>query len=123
YLYFTTTAKSNFNFFQNTLYLNDLSKSPIQSPISTAGILSYKYQLVEKIERDSLPTLNKIKVTARNISTSTLDGFIYIQDSTWMVEKIDFTIIKGNLYVYDDFSIVQDFEIRGDTMCVLKNQN
>src|SRR5690554_7917982 len=49
-LYFTTTAKSNFNFFQNTLSLDDLSKSPVQSPISTAGILSYKYQLVEKIE-------------------------------------------------------------------------
>lgn len=122
YLYFTTTAKSDFNFFQNTLYLNDLSKSPIQSPISTAGILSYKYQLVEKIQRDSLPILNKIKITSRSSSISTLEGFIYIQDSTWLVEKIDFTIVKGNLYIYDNFSIVQDFEIYGDTMCVLKNQ-
>ena len=121
-LYFTTTAKSNFNFFQNTLYLNDLSKSPIQSPISTAGILSYKYQLVEKIERDSLPVLNKIKISSRSSSISTLEGFIYIQDSTWLVERIDFTIVKGNLYVYDNFSIVQDFQIFGDTMSVLKNQ-
>ncbi|RYM32364.1 carboxypeptidase-like regulatory domain-containing protein [Brumimicrobium glaciale] len=121
-LYFTTTAKSNFNFFQNTLYLDDLSKSPIQSPISTAGILSYKYQLVEKIERESLPTLNKIQISSRSSSISTLEGFIYIQDSTWLVEKIDFTIVKGNLYIYDNFSIVQDFEILGDTMCVLKNQ-
>ncbi len=121
-LYFTTTAKSNFNFFQNVLYLNDLSKSPIQSPISTAGILSYKYQLIEKIERDSLPLLNKIKISSRSSSISTLEGFIYIQDSTWLVEKIDFTIVKGNLFIYDNFSIVQDFEIYGDTMCVLKNQ-
>src|SRR5690554_1405536 len=121
-LYFTTTAKLNFNFFQNTLYLNDLSKSPIQSPISTAGILSYKYQLVEKTERENQPTLNKIKITPRNIATSTLEGFIWIQDSTWFVEKIDFTIIKGNLFIYDEFSIVQDFDIYGDTMCVLKNQ-
>lgn len=121
-LYFTTTAKSNFNFFQNTLYLDDLSKSPVQSPISTAGILSYRYQLIEKIERENQPVLNKIKITPRNIATSTLEGFIWIQDSTWLVEKIDFTIIKGNLYIYDNFSIVQDFEIFGDTMCVLKNQ-
>lgn len=121
-LYFTTTAKSNFNFFQNTLYLNDLSKSPIQSPISTAGILSYKYQLVEKIERENQPTLNKIKITPRNIATSTLEGFIWIQDSTWFVEKLEFTITKGNLFIYDNFSITQEFETFGDTICVLKNQ-
>lgn len=121
-LYFTTTAKSNFNFFQNVLYLNDLSKSPIQSPISTAGILSYQYQLVEKIERDSLPILNKIKVSSRSSSISTLEGFLYIQDSIWLVEKIEFKIVKGNLYIYDNFSIVQDFDVLGDTICVLKNQ-
>lgn len=121
-LYFTTTVKSNFNFFQNILNLNDLSKSPIQSPLSTAGIFSYKYQLVEKIERKGQPVLNKIKITPRNTATSTLEGFVWIQDSTWLVEKIDFTIVKGNLYIYDNFSILQDFEIYGDTMCVLKNQ-
>ncbi|RFC53113.1 DUF5686 family protein [Brumimicrobium aurantiacum] len=121
-LYFTTTAKSHFNFFQNTMYLNDLSKSPILSPISTAGILSYKYQLVDKIQRDSLPVLNKIKISSRSSSVSTLDGFVYIQDSTWLVEKLEFKIVKGNLYIYDEFSIAQDFEIYGDSMCVLKSQ-
>lgn len=122
YLYFTTTAKSNFNFFQNILYINDLSKNPIQSPISTAGILSYKYQLVEKIERENQPTINKIKISPRNIATSTLEGYIWIEDSTWFVKKLDFTINSGNLYIYDNFSVAQDFESLGDSMCVLKNQ-
>lgn len=122
YLYFTTTARSNFNFFLNTLYLNDLSKSPIQSPISTAGILSYRYQLVEKIEREGKPVLNKIKITPRNIATSTLEGYLYIQDSTWMLEKLDFTINKGNLFIYDEFHIQQEFDIIGDSMCVLSHQ-
>lgn len=122
YLYFTTTAKSNFNFFQNILYLNDLSKSPIQSPISTAGILSYHYQLVDKIERANQPTLYQIKITPRNIATSTLEGYLWIQDKTWLLEKIDFKIIKGNLFIYDEFTIKQDFDIVGDTMSLLKNQ-
>lgn len=121
-LYFTTTAKSNFNFFQNIISLDDLSKSPIQSPISTAGILSYKYQLVEKIKREGQPTLNKIQISSRNIATSTLDGYIWIQDSTWLVERVDFTITKGNLFIYDMFSIVQEFDIKGDSLCVLKSQ-
>ncbi len=121
-LYFTTTAKSNFNFFENMLYLNDLNESPIQSPISTAGIFSYKYQLVEKIEREGRFTLNKIKIEARNMATSTLSGFIWVEDSTWMVEKIDFTLEKGNLYVYDYFRIQQEFDTSSDTLCLLKYQ-
>ncbi|MBW7867277.1 MAG: carboxypeptidase regulatory-like domain-containing protein [Brumimicrobium sp.] len=122
YLYFTTTAAANFNFFQNILYLNDLSKNPIQSPISNAGILSYKYQLVEKIERKDQPSLNKIKITPRNVATSTLDGYIWIADSSWMVEKLEFTISKGNLFIYDYFTIQQEFRTVGDTMSVLTGQ-
>lgn len=121
-LYYTTTAKSNINFFKNMLYINDLSESPIQSPISTAGILSYKYRLVEKIERRKAPTLNKIEITPRNSSVSTLQGFIYVQDDTWLVEKIDLTIVKGNLYMYDYFQIIQDFDVSSDTLCILEKQ-
>lgn len=121
-LYYTTTVKSNINFFKNMLYLNDLSESPIQSPISTAGILSYKYRLVEKIERRKKPTLNKISITPRSSAVSTLEGFIYVSDSTWMVEKIDLTIVKGNLYIYDYFQIIQEFDTSSDTLCLLKNQ-
>lgn len=121
-LYFTTTAKTNFNFFENMLYLDDLNESPIQSPISTAGIFSYKYQLVEKIEREGQPTLNKIKIEPRNMVTSTLGGFIWVEDSTWMVEKIDFTLEKGNLYVYDYFRIQQTFDTSSDTLNLLVAQ-
>lgn len=121
-LYYITTAKSNINFFKNMLYIDDLSESPIQSPISTAGILSYKYRLVEKIERKRAPTLNKIEIKPRSSSVSTLEGFIYVQDDTWLVEKIDLTIVKGNLYMYDYFQIIQDFDTSSDTLCLLKRQ-
>ena len=121
-MYYTTTAKSNINFFKNMLYLDDLSESPIQSPISTAGILSYKYRLVEKIERPNNYTLNKIEIIPRNTSVSTLEGHIYVQDSTWLVEKIDLTIVKGNLYMYDYFQIIQDFDVSSDTLCLLTDQ-
>ena len=121
-LYYTTTAKSNINFFKNMLYIDDLSESPIQSPISTAGIFSYKYRLVEKIERRKAPTLNKIEIKPRNTSVSTLEGYIYVQDDTWLVEKIDLTIVKGNLYMYDYFQIIQDFDVTSDTLCLLERQ-
>ena len=120
-LYYTTTVKSNFNFFENLLHLDDLHQTPVSSPISTPGILSYKYKLVEQYEEDG-KKIHKIKISPRSSATSTLEGYIWIVDSTWMVQKLELTMSKGNLLVYDYFKIEQDFDHFGDTLCVLNNQ-
>lgn len=121
FLYYTTTVKSNFNFFENYLHLDDLHQTPISSPISGPGILSYKYRLVDKYE-ESGQKINKIKIIPRNTATTTLEGFIYVIDSIWLVQKVEFTMEKGNLLVYDYFSIMQEFDHPGDTLCLLKKQ-
>ena len=59
-LYYTTTVKSNFNFFQNLLHLDDLHQTPISSPISVPGIVSYKYRLVDQYEENG-KKIHKIK--------------------------------------------------------------
>ena len=120
-LYYTTTVKSNFNFFENLLRLDDLHENPVSSPISMPGILSYKYRLVEKYEQKG-QTISKIKIQARNTATSTLQGFIWVVDSLWLIEKLDLTMKKGNLLVYDYFKIQQEYEHPGDSICVLKKQ-
>ncbi|MSP70527.1 MAG: carboxypeptidase-like regulatory domain-containing protein, partial [Bacteroidetes bacterium] len=121
-LYYTTTVKSNFNFFENLLYLNDLHQTPIISPISTQGILSYKYRLEKKIEEHG-QIISKIKIIPRNISTSTLEGYIWVIDSLWLIQKIELRMNKGNLLVYDYFSIEQNFIHPGDSICILTEQN
>lgn len=121
FLYYTTTVKSNFNFFENYLHLDDLNQIPISSPISGPGILSYKYRLVDQYEENG-QKIHKIKIIPRNSSTSTLEGHIYVIDSLWLVQKLEFTMEKGNLLVYDYFSIQQEFEHPGDSTCVLKKQ-
>ena len=120
-LYYTTTVKSNFNFFDNLLYLDDLNESPIQSPISVAGILSYKYKLVQKYTENG-KTIYKIKITARSTATSTLEGYVYVIDSTFLIQKLDLTLNKGNLLRFDKFNIYQEFEQLNDSLCVLKRQ-
>ncbi len=120
-LYYTTTVKSNFNFFENLLYLNDLHANPITSPISGPGIISYKYRLEAQYFEDG-QKIHKIKIIPRMSSTSTLSGYIYVIDSLWLVQKIDLTMEKGNLLIYDYFNINQVFDHPGDSMCVLKNQ-
>ncbi|MES2798723.1 MAG: DUF5686 family protein [Bacteroidota bacterium] len=120
-LYYTTTVKSNFNFFQNLLHLDDLHQTPVSSPISGPGILSYKYRLEKQYEENGRK-ISKIKIIPRMSSTSTLEGYIYVIDSLWLVQKLELTMNKGNLLIYDYFTIIQEFDHPGDTMCVLKNQ-
>lgn len=120
-LYYTTTVKSNFNFFENLLHLDDLHQSPISSPVSGPGILSYKYRLEEQYEENG-QLINRIKIIPRNTSTSTLEGYIWVIDSLWLIQKLELTLNKGNLLVYDYFTIKQTFEHPGDSMCVLMSQ-
>ncbi len=120
-LYYTTTVKSNFNFFQNLMHLDDLHESPVMSPISGPGILSYKYRLEEQyMEGDR--KIHKIKIIPRMSSTSTLSGYIYVIDSLWLVQKLELTMEKGNLKIYDYFTIQQWYDHPGDSMCVLTEQ-
>jgi hypothetical protein len=120
-LYYTTTVKSNFNFFQNLLHLDDLHESPVMSPISGPGILSYKYRLEEQyMEGDR--KIHKIKIIPRMSSTSTLSGYIYVIDSLWLIQKLELTMEKGNLKIYDYFTIQQWYDHPGDSMCVLREQ-
>ena len=120
-LYYTTTVKSNFNFFENLLYLNDLHETPISSPISIPGILSYRYRLEEKYEEKGR-MISKIKIIPRNTATTTLEGYIWVIDSVWLVQKLSLTMNKGNLLIYDHFQIDQEFLHPGDSLCVLAKQ-
>ena len=120
-LYYTTTIKSNFNFFQNLIHLDDLHQTPVSSPISTPGIFSYKYRLVDQYEENG-KKINKIQIIPRSIATTTLKGYIYVIDSLWLIQKLEFTMEKGNLLIYDYFSIIQEYEHPGDSICVLSYQ-
>ena len=120
-LYYTTTVKSNFNFFQNLLHLDDLHQTPVSSPISTPGILSYRYKLESKIEENGR-TISKIKISPRNMATTTLEGYIWVIDSLWLIQKLELSMSKGNLLYYDNFKIYQEYEHPGDSICILKNQ-
>lgn len=120
-LYYTTTVKSNFNFFENLLHLDDLHQSPVSSPISGPGILSYKYRLEEQYIENGRK-INRIKIIPRNTATTTLEGYIWVIDSVWLVQKLELTMNKGNLLIYDYFTIRQTFEHPGDSICVLVKQ-
>ncbi len=120
-MYYQTTVKSDFNFFQNFIELPDIHQNAILSPISNPGILAYKYKLEKKYEEDD-QTIYKIKVSARKTSSSTLEGYIYVIDSLFIIQKIDVKLQKGNLLTYDYFNVHQEYEFNENGINYLAKQ-
>jgi hypothetical protein len=97
-----------------------LHTSPIVSPLHPSGILSYKYKLVDILVEEG-DTIYKVEVGARDIGTSTMEGFLYIKKHEWVLTKIDVTLHKGNLKIYDNFHIIQEYE-KLDSIWVVSKQ-
>ena len=100
--------KLNFDFYSGLIQLEYLHETPIVSPLHSSGILSYKYRLKEIIT-EGQDTIYKVKISPRSVGTSSLEGYLYIKKGEWALTKVDLTLHKGNLKIYDNFRIIQDY--------------
>ena len=119
-IFYTSTVQGEFNFYKNLIKMDNLHHGPIVSPLHPSGILNYKYKLKEiiPIEND---TVYRIDIDARSVGTSTMEGSIWILKSEWILQKVDLSMHKGNLKVYDDFRIIQEYE-KLDSFWVVSRQ-
>lgn len=107
-LFLPRLSEDQFNIYQNSIFLRGIAETPIVSPLSTTAILSYKYKLEEeKIENGRV--VYKIKVSPRKFGNSTINGYLYINDSLWNVNRLELSFPKGALKIYDHFQINQYF--------------
>ncbi|MBK7128227.1 MAG: carboxypeptidase-like regulatory domain-containing protein [Crocinitomicaceae bacterium] len=119
-VYFQSTVNGEFNFYKGLIRKDDLHTSPIVSPLHPSGILSYKYKLVDIITEGN-DTIYKIEIGARDYGTSTMEGHLYIKKHEWVLTKIDVKLHKGNLKIYDNFRIIQEYE-QIDSIWVVSKQ-
>jgi len=119
-IYFQSTVSGDFNFYESLMRKDDLHLTPIVSPLHPAGILSYKYKLVEvtPVENDTIYT---VEIESRSVGTSTMEGKLYISKREWVLTKVDVSMHKGNLKKYDDFRIYQEFE-KQDSLWLMRKQ-
>lgn len=113
--------ETDFNFYRNLVELKNIAEAPVISPVSRTSILSYKYSL-ESIDTIDQVVVYGIKVTPRKSGNSTCEGFIYINDGTWNINRLDFTFHKGGLKVYDHFRLKQQYEMINETLWVVTRQ-
>lgn len=103
------TEDCYFNFYENLLMKENLHETPIVSPLHASGILSYKYKLKEIIT-EGLDTIYRIHISPRSFGTSTMEGDLFVKKHDWVLTKVDISMHKGNLKVYDDFRIIQEYK-------------
>jgi hypothetical protein len=106
-LYYLTTADDDFNFYENLLYNDKLSETPIVSPLNTTAILTYKFKLLGSYFDEQQRTIYKIEVIPRGGGNASLSGIIHIYDKTFNIKELDFYLDKGNMINFDEFNIKQ----------------
>lgn len=121
-LFYLTTTTADFNFYQNLLHNEKLADAPLISPLHTTAVITYKFKLEETIFEDNI-MLYKIKVTPRKRGNATWNGYIWIKDKSFHIHKIDLTLTKGGLIIYDEFRIVQEYQFLNDSVQEIKSQH
>jgi hypothetical protein len=107
-LFIPVFSETDFNFYHGLVSFKGINDVPIISPISRTSILSYKFKLEEILKEDSA-IVYKIKVTPRKSGNATADGYLYVNDSTWNINRLEFTLHKSGLKFYDVFTIRQQY--------------
>jgi hypothetical protein len=113
-LFIPVFSQADFNFYHNLVDLKGIAEVPVISPVSRFAILSYKYKLEETTREDGR-LVHKIRVTPRKTGDATCRGFVYVNDSTWNINRLELSLDKGGLKFYDAFTIRQTYrQIDGD---------
>ncbi len=120
-LFVPVFSRTDFNFYHNLVDLKGIAEVPLISPISRTAILSYKYKLEQTLKENG-QTVYQIRVTARKAGDATCNGVIFINDSTWNINRLELTIHKGALKFFDDFTIKQSYQRIDSTLWIPSRQ-
>jgi len=114
-------GETDFNFYRNMVYLTGISDAPVISPLSTTGILSYKFKL-ESTDLEGDQIVYKIKVSPRKRGNSTCHGHLWINEDTYTINRLDLTFSKYPLKFFDAFRLQQEYVRHTDSLWTVKKQ-
>ena len=121
-LFYLSSTEGEFNFYQNLVYCPSLSELPFQSPLSTAGLLLYKYKTLKVFTEDG-KRIFRIRVEPTLIANALVSGEMEIIDSLYCVRKIDFFFPKYHLNEYSSFEFKADYVPYSDSLYRISKMN
>lgn len=98
---FNKSADMLVSFYQNLIYLGNLTKRGLVSPISSTAMLYYDYRLEGTFFQNG-ETVNKIKVIPKRKYDPVFTGDIYILDDSWRIHSLDLFITKDQQVEFID---------------------
>ncbi|MGZ3903417.1 MAG: DUF5686 and carboxypeptidase regulatory-like domain-containing protein [Bacteroidia bacterium] len=114
---FNQLSDMKFNFYENLVYINDLSDRPFISPVNENAMLSYRYKLLGTTIEDG-KLVNKIQVSPKRNTDPCFHGVIYIQDSTWRIHSADLYLTKEEKIRFVDTLKIRQMHapVKGDSV-------
>lgn len=119
-LFIPRFGETDFNFYRNMVYLPGISDAPVISPLSTTGVLSYKFKL-ESTDLEGSQMVYKIEVKPRKRGNNTCSGTLWINEGSWTINRLDLRFSKYALKFFDDFRLAQDY-VRHDSVWTVNRQ-
>lgn len=120
-LFYTTTTDGDFNFYNNTITIPSISPTPFVSPVSSTGLIAYKFRTLN-IERRGKEKLYTISVRPKALTNATVEGVITVSDSTWNILYCRFSFPQYHLQEYNSFEVEQQYTYVNDQAWMLRQQ-
>ena len=114
-------GETDFNFYRNMVQLTNISDAPVISPLSSTGILSYKFKL-ESTDLEGDQIVYKIRVIPRKNGNSTCRGHLWINEDSYTINRLDLEFSKYPLKFFDAFRLQQEYARHTDSLWIVKKQ-
>lgn len=105
----------DFNFYKNQIEFPELTIQPLLSPLAETSALTYRFDLEGSFYEDSV-LIYKIKVAPTFITDAAFNGYIFVEDSTWIVRTLDLSINSQALHFCEEFHIIQNYKEIGENI-------
>ncbi|MCC7302675.1 MAG: carboxypeptidase-like regulatory domain-containing protein [Bacteroidia bacterium] len=112
-----------FNFYENLIEVEDLSKRGFVSPINANAFFFYRYRLHGSFMENG-EMVNKIEVIPKRDNDPCFRGFIYIIENSWKIHSTDLYLTKNAQISFVDTLRVKQvyFPVKPDVWMVLSNR-
>lgn len=111
-----------FNFYENLIEVEDLSRRGFVSPINANAFFYYKYKLHGTFMENG-EMINKIEVIPRREHDPCFRGFIYIIENSWKIHSTDLYLTKETQIAFVDTLRVKQvhFPVNREVWMILSN--
>ena len=109
----------DFDFYRSQVDFGSLLDLKLLSPLAPTAVLSYKFKLLasraETTVGGSSELVHEIEIESRRSGDASVEGHIWINDGTWVINRIDVVLPEGALKFLDEMRFEQTYGLVGDS--------